>query len=432
VRHVLEKLGIRSRPELATAVPSTSSEGSAPASHVRERSAVRLLQTPRVPSNSSASTAEPVDTRTQLSPGRGSSAKAEFAGWSAESGEEWYYRASMSGRTPTPNRGRSGNESMRTILVALGTGLGVAVAKAGAAAFTGSAALAAEASHSLADTANDVFLFIAQRRSTRPPTVRHPLGHGREAYFWALIAACGAFVAGAAFSLRDGINELIHPSATSSFAVAYVVLAISTVLDLVSIRQSAGQLITRGRFYSRGLLEESQVTSDPALRAVFVEDAVSVSGDLLAFVALGLNQITGSSAPQGVAAVLIGLLLIRISLRLVKRSHDFLVGVWVLTPGIQQTEPDDLTQPIGPTEVERLQRFISAYPGVTGIRELLVNFIGPGRVWIVARVEIDGDLRGTQVESLVRDIESSMKQESESVYRVDIVPIGGGEESGRG
>jgi divalent metal cation (Fe/Co/Zn/Cd) transporter len=82
--------------------------------------------------------------------------------------------------------------------------------------------------------------------------------------------------------------------------------------------------------------------------------------------------------------------------------------------------------------VERLQRFISAYPGVTGIRELLVNFIGPGRVWIVARVEIDGDLRGTQVESLVRDIESSMKQESESVYRVDIVPIGGGEESGRG
>ena len=139
------------------------------------------------------------------------------------------------------------------------------------------------------------------------------MGHGREAYFWALIAACGAFVAGAAFSLRDGINELIHPSATSSFAVAYVVLAISTVLDLVSIRQSAGQPITRGPPY-RGLLEESQVTSDPTLRAVFVEDAVSVSGDLLAFAALGLNQITGSSVPQGVAAVLIGVLLVRISL----------------------------------------------------------------------------------------------------------------------
>jgi len=248
----------------------------------------------------------------------------------------------------------------------------------------------------------------------------------REAYFWALIAACGAFVAGAAFSLRDGINQLIHPSATSSFAVAYVVIAISTVLDLVSIRESAGALITRGRRYSRSLLQESQVTSDPTLRAVFVEEAVSVSGDGIAFVALALNQVTGSSAPQGVAAVLIGLALIRISLRLIKRSHDFLVGVWVLRPGTQQGDAADLTQPIRPVEGQRMQALRSAYPGVTGIRELLVNFIGPGRVWIVARVEIDNDLRGAQVESLVRGIDSRMRRESESIYRVDVVPIGGG------
>jgi cation diffusion facilitator family transporter len=316
------------------------------------------------------------------------------------------------------------NESTRTVLVALGAGLGVALAKAGAAAFTGSSALAAEAAHSLADTGNDLFLFVAQRRGARPPNDRHPLGYGREAYFWALIAACGVFVAGAAFSLRDGIDQLIHPSATSSFAVGYVVLAISTVLDLMSFRQSAGSLITRGRRYRRSLLQESQVTSDPTLRAVFVEDAVSVSGDLIAFVALALNQITGSSAPQGVAAVLIALVLIRISLRLIKRSHDFLVGVWVLTPA--QDRADDLTQPITPVEAERIRAIVSAYPGVTGTRELLVNFIGPGRVWIVARVEIDDDLRGAQVRSLVRGIESDMKHESESVYRVDIVPIGGG------
>jgi cation diffusion facilitator family transporter len=103
------------------------------------------------------------------------------------------------------------NESMRTVLVALGAGFGVALAKAGAAAFTGSSALAAEAAHSLADTANDLFLYVAQRRSSRPPDHQHPLGYGREAYFWALIAALGVFVAGAAFSLREGIDELIHP-----------------------------------------------------------------------------------------------------------------------------------------------------------------------------------------------------------------------------
>jgi cation diffusion facilitator family transporter len=128
------------------------------------------------------------------------------------------------------------NDSMRTVLLALGAGIGVTLAKVGAAVFTGSTALAAEAAHSLADNANDLSVLIAQRRSSRPPDDQHPLGYGREAYFWALIAALGLFVAGAAFSLRDGIDELIHPSATSSFAVAYVVLAISTVLDLMSIR----------------------------------------------------------------------------------------------------------------------------------------------------------------------------------------------------
>ncbi len=138
------------------------------------------------------------------------------------------------------------DSSMRTVLVALGSGLGVALAKVAVAVVTGSSAMAAEAAHSLSDTANDLFLFVAQRRSTRRPDDRHPLGYGREAYFWALIAALGVFVAGAAFSLREGITELIHPSATSSFAVAYVVLAISAVFDLVSFRQSAGQMITGG------------------------------------------------------------------------------------------------------------------------------------------------------------------------------------------
>ena len=136
--------------------------------------------------------------------------------------------------------------------------------------------------------------------------------------------------------------------------------------------------------------------------------------------------------PQGVASVLIGLVLIRISLRLVKRSHDFLVGVWVLTPTPQDGEADGLTQPIRPVEAERVRAFLSAYPGVTGIRELLVTFIGPGRAWIVARVDIDDDLRGAQVKSLVRGIESGMRDESESIYRVDIVPTGRGHVRSRG
>jgi cation diffusion facilitator family transporter len=319
------------------------------------------------------------------------------------------------------------NDSMRTVLVALGSGLGVALAKVGVAALTGSTAMAAEAAHSLADTGNDLFLFVAQRRSSHAPDDRHPLGYGREAYFWALIAAVGVFIAGAAFSLRQGIEELIHPSVTSSFAVAYIVLAISAVFDLVSFRQSAGQMIHRGRRYHRSLVEESRATSDPTLRAVFLEDAVSVSGDLIALAALALNQITGSSIPQGVAAVLISLVLIRTSLRLIKRSHDFLVGAWPLTSTAHRDrDADDFTQPLGPDDEEKIRAFLLAYPGVTALHEVLVTFIGPGQAWVIARLDVDDDLRGAQVKSLVRGIESGMKRESESVYRVDVVPVGTG------
>jgi cation diffusion facilitator family transporter len=324
------------------------------------------------------------------------------------------------------------NESARTVWVALAAGLGVALTKAGAAAFTGSPAMAAEASHSLADTANDLFLVVAQRRSAHRPDDQHPLGYGREAYFWALIAATGVFVAGAAFSLREGIAELIHPSVTSSFAVAYVVLGLSAVFDLISFRQSGGQMSAQARRRHRDFLDQSRATSDPMLRAVLVEDAVSVFGDVLAFASLALNQITGSSIPQGVAAVLIALVLVRTSVLLIRRNHDFLVGAWLLTPtsavgdGMQVGEPADefFTHPVQPSDEQRLRTFLLEYPGVTAIRELLVTFLGPLRVWVIARVDVDDYLRGDQIKSLVRGIESGLKQESENIYRVDVV-IGG-------
>jgi hypothetical protein len=72
-----------------------------------------------------------------------------------------------------------------------------------------------------------------------------------------------------------------------------------------------------------------------------------------------------------------------------------------------------------------VRAFVLGYPGVTGIRQLLFTFLGPGRVWIVARVDIDDELRGAQVKSLVRGIESGLKHEAEEVYGVDVVAIGG-------
>jgi cation diffusion facilitator family transporter len=296
------------------------------------------------------------------------------------------------------------------VWVALAAGVLVTVAKVVAAVVTSSPALAAEASHSLADNGNDLFLLIAGRRADRPRDDRHPFGYGREAYFWALLAALGVFVTGAAFSLRAGIDELLHPSATTSFGLAYVILGVSAALDLVSFRQSAGQMNLEAQHAHRTIMDEAAATSDPSLRAVFTEDAVSIAGDLFALAGLALSQISGATAPQAIAAVLIALVLIRISLRLISRNHDFLLG-----------------QPVQPADRVRVQSFLLEYPGIAAVDELLVDFIGPDQVWVLARVEITRELTASDVTSLVRGVETAMRRQDSHIYRVDVVPVATGD-----
>src|SRR6266550_6007641 len=138
-------------------------------------------------------------------------------------------------------RGSSTSESVTTVLVAFTANVLIALAKSAAALVTGSASLVAEAAHSWADSGNEVFLLAANRRARRPADAAHPLGHGREAYVWSLFAALGLFVAGAAVSVTHGVQELIHPEPASHFAVGYVVLALSFVLEGISFLRSVRQ-----------------------------------------------------------------------------------------------------------------------------------------------------------------------------------------------
>src|SRR3954454_18706277 len=123
------------------------------------------------------------------------------------------------------------DESVLTVVVAFVANILIAVAMSLAAAITGSASMLAEAAHSWADTGNEVFLLIAQRRAAKPADPTHPLGYGREIYVWSLFAAIGLFAVGAGVSITHGITELAHPEPASDFGVAYVVLAVSFALE---------------------------------------------------------------------------------------------------------------------------------------------------------------------------------------------------------
>ena len=300
-------------------------------------------------------------------------------------------------------------ESGTTVVVALAANLGIALAKLAAAIISGSSAMLAESFHAMADTGNEVLLLVAQRKSARPPDENHPLGHGRAAYFWALIAALGVFVTGALLSIRQGVLELLHPGEATSFLLAYVVLAIPLVLESISLLRAYRQLRKEATELDREFTEHFWLSSDPIARAVLAEDAAAVAGNVIAGVGIGLRQLTGSRVPDGVAALLIGLVLGYVALELARRNGDFLIGRRA------------------PANIEaQVRRTITALRGVTGIGELLVTFLGPRQLRVLARVDIDDGLSGAQVKSLVAELEDTLCRDSPYIVRVDVVPDGRG------
>jgi cation diffusion facilitator family transporter len=271
-------------------------------------------------------------------------------------------------------RGPGGSESLTTVLVAFGANVLIAVAKSAAAAVTGSASLVAEAAHSWADTGNEIFLLVANRRSRRPPDVAHPLGHGREAYVWSLFAALGLFVAGAAVSVTHGVQELIHAEPSSHFAVGYIVLAVSFVLEAISFLQSVRQARSEARSLERDLIEHVLATSDPTLRAVFAEDAAALIGLVIAAAGLTAHQVSGSAVPDAVGSILVGVLLAVVAVVLINRNRRFLVG----------EEADPLVR------AAALQALLAA-PEVARVTYLRLEVIGPRMVSVVGAVDLTGD-----------------------------------------
>jgi divalent metal cation (Fe/Co/Zn/Cd) transporter len=143
-----------------------------------------------------------------------------------------------------------------------------------------------------------VLLYVAVRRSERPPDSLHPFGHGPERDYWALLAAIGMFLVGGAVSVWEGINALVEPRQLDYFWVGVGVLVVALVLDglsrVVAVHQLRSQAQRRG-ISMRTLLRES---ADPALTTVYLEDSVDVLGAGLALTALVLRKTTGPNGPM--------------------------------------------------------------------------------------------------------------------------------------
>jgi cation diffusion facilitator family transporter len=283
-------------------------------------------------------------------------------------------------------------DTERTVLVAGAANLVVMAAKLVAGTLTGSSAMLAEAAHSFADTLNQVFLLISVRQGQRPADPEHPFGHGQERYFWSLLAAFGIFVAGAGFSVFEGILSL-H-SNTHSFVINYVVLGVSAVAEGTSFVRASGQLRNEARRSQTELLDHVRNSRDTTVKAALFEDTAALIGLALAAGGLVAEQLTGSPVWDGAASIAIGVLLVVVAVRLGLDSRELLIG--------RSADPKMLRIIAG--DIERT-------PGVDKLLELRTMHVGPDALIVAARVALNDDVTADQVEDLADDIDRRLSQD---------------------
>jgi cation diffusion facilitator family transporter len=292
----------------------------------------------------------------------------------------------------------------RTVLIAGAANVFVCVLKLVAGILVGSSAMLAEAAHSAADTLNQAFLWTSLRRGARPADARHPFGYGQERYFWSLLAAFGIFIAGAGFSIFEGLLALRHENSGSPL-LAFLVLAVAGIAEGTSLARVLVQYRHEARRSHTELLDQVRSSPDTTVRTALFEDSAAMVGLVLAALGLTLREVTGSPVWDGAASIAIGCLLIVVAIRLGMDNRDFLIG-----------------RAADPRELAAIRDEIEKTPGVDELLDLLTMYVGPERLIVAARVDFSEDISADRAEELADEIDTRLADRLALVPHVFLDP----------
>jgi cation diffusion facilitator family transporter len=293
--------------------------------------------------------------------------------------------------------------SRQVVHAALVGNLLVAAIKLAAAAWTGSSAMLSEGVHSLVDTLNEVLLLYGLRQSMRRADSEHPLGYGRELYFWSFIVALLVFALGAGVSVVQGISHMRYPEPITDPEVNYIVLALAFLFEgaswLVSLRQFTA---AKGPL---GFYEAFHRSKDPPSFMVLVEDTAALLG--IAIAAAGTYATTALDEPMydGVASVLIGLVLAATAGLLARESKSLLIG---------ERGERALT--------DTIREIAARCSGVARVNDVLTVQLAPDQVVATLSLEFADELRTPDIEGIVVDVEREIRAARPEVMALFVKP----------
>jgi len=295
------------------------------------------------------------------------------------------------------------SNSAAIVVIALIGNLCITVSKFVAAVLTGSAAMASEGVHSLADTTNELLLLYGLRRANAPPDTRHPFGYGREAYFWTFIVALLILIIGASVSFYQGVSHLRNPHALSHMTAIYVVIAISFVFEGVSwwsalkgVRKAKGAL---------GYYEAFRASKDPSVFTVLLEDSAALLGLLAALVGTVLADRTGRPEFDGAASIVIAMLLCATSFLLARETKALLIG-----------------EPARPELQESILEIAGKEECIVHANGVVTVQLGPNQVFAGLSTEFRDSLTTPEIEQYVERVEAALRKCHPEVVALYVKP----------
>ncbi|MEO1447950.1 MAG: cation diffusion facilitator family transporter [Bacteroidota bacterium] len=287
------------------------------------------------------------------------------------------------------------------IYAAIAANTAIAISKFIAAAISGSSAMLSEGIHSLVDTGNGLLLLLGIRKAKKKPDAEHPLGHGKEIYFWSLVVAVLIFAIGGGMSFYEGISHIQHPEPMGDPTMSYIVLVLAMVFEGAAMYLAVKSFnkTRKGRPFWRAI----RTSKDPTGFAVIFEDGAALIGLVVALLGVYLGHTFQEPLYDGIASIVIGCILTSISIILAVESKALLIG--------ESADPE-VRQGISDIVIEA--------PEISRVNPPITMHFGPEEVLLALDVEFKDDQTADDIERVVQRLEAKIREQFPIVKRIFI------------
>ncbi len=277
----------------------------------------------------------------------------------------------------------------------------IAITKFIAATITGSSAMMSEGIHSLVDTGNQGLLLYGLKRAKQPADEQFPFGYGKEIYFWSFVVALLIFALGAGISIYEGVHHIFHPEPIKNVLINYIVLGLAIFFEGIALFFALKEFKkTKG---NRSFIGAIRGGKDPTLFVVLFEDSAAMLGLMVAFMGVWLTQATGVLYFDGIASVVIGLILAGVAIWLAYETKGLLIG---------ESARNEV--------VSGIRKLVSDYEEIESVNEVLTMHMGPEYILVNISVDYSNDIPVGRAEVLSAELNKAIKQQFPGVRRVFI------------